>query len=95
MKRIVATLRKVKPDVRLNLEMITRDPLRIPCLAPKYWTTLGNVPARELAEMLALVRRHKPPQSLPTISPLSHAEQLRAEADNIARCLKFAKQFLV
>lgn len=92
LKRIVATLRKAKPEVKLNLEMITRDPLRIPCLTRKYWTTLGNVPARELAEMLALVRRHKPPQPLPTISPLSHAEQLRVEADNIARCLKFASE---
>ena len=92
--RLVATLRKAKPEVKLNLEMITRDPLRIPCLAPKYWATLGNVPAHELAEMLACVRRHKHPQPLPMIAPLSHAEQLRVEADNIARCLKFAREKL-
>lgn len=90
LERIVATLRKAKPEVKLNLEMITRDPLRIPCLAPKYWATLGDVQARELAETLARIRRHKHPAALPTISPLSHAEQLRVEADNITRCLKFA-----
>jgi 3-oxoisoapionate decarboxylase len=90
MERIVATLRKAKPEVKLNLEMITRDPLRVPCLAPKYWATLGEVPARELAEMLALVRRHKNTQPLPTITSLPHAEQLRVEADHIAECLKYA-----
>ncbi len=94
LKRIVATLRKAKPEVKLNLEMITRDPLRIPCLTPRYWTTLGDVPARELAEMLARVRRDNHPRPLPTITPLSHAEQLRVEADNIARCLKFASNSL-
>ena len=94
LKRIVATLRKAKPDVRLNLEMITRDPLRIPCLTPKYWATLGDVPARELAEAMTRIRRHKHPVTLPTISSLSHAEQLRIEADNIARCLKFASMNL-
>jgi len=95
LKRIVATLRKAQPDVKLNLEMITRDPLRIPCLTPKYWTTLGGLPASELACMLACVRRNKHPQPLPTITPLSHAQQLRLEADHIARCLKFASENLI
>lgn len=90
LKRIVATLRKAKPDVRLNLEMITRDPLRVPCLSPKYWATLSDVPARELADAMTRIRRDKYPVALPTMSGLSHAEQLRAEADNIAKCLKFA-----
>ncbi len=94
LKRIVATLRKAKPDVKLNLEMITRDPLRVPCLSPKYWTTLGDVPARERAEAMTRIRRHKHPVALPTISGLSHAEQLRIEADNIARSLKFASMNL-
>lgn len=95
LKRIVATLRKAKPDVRLNLEMITRDPLHVLCLSPKYWATLSDVPARELADAMTRIRRHKHPTKLPTIGSLSHAEQLRAEADNIARCLKFASENLV
>lgn len=95
LKRIVATLRKATPNVRLNLEMITREPLHVPCLSPKYWATLGDVPARELADAMTRIRRHKHPAALPTISGLSHAEQLRTEADNIARCLKFASEHLV
>ena len=41
------------------------------------------------------IRRHKRPRELPTINSLSHVEQLRAEADNIARCLKFASENFV
>ena len=95
LKRIVATVCKAKPEVKLNLEMITRDPLRIPCLAAKYWATLGDVPARELAETLARIRRHKHPRPLPTVASLPHAAQLKIEADHIARCLKYATDNLV
>jgi hypothetical protein len=45
------------PRVRLNLEIITRDPLKVPCLTPKYWATLPTVPAKDLASALARVRR--------------------------------------
>lgn len=93
--RIVNALRKANPAVKLNLEMITRDPLRVPCLAPKYWASMGQVPATALAEMLALVRRRKHPLALPKISPLPHEQQLRAEADSIAQCLRFATEHLV
>lgn len=94
LKRIVATLRKARPDIKFNLEMITRDPLKVPCLLPKYWETLGSVPARELAEALSRVRHHKYAGPLPTVSQLSHAEQLRVEAENIARCMKYAAENL-
>jgi sugar phosphate isomerase/epimerase len=94
LKRIVATLRKANPEVKLNLEMITRDPLRVECLTPGYWATLGDVPAQELADCLARVRQHRHPRPLPTISQLAHVDQLRAEADNIAQCLKFASENL-
>jgi len=47
--RIARMLRRARPDIHLNLEMITRDPLRIPCLTDYYWATLEKVPARELA----------------------------------------------
>src|SRR5207237_7029641 len=40
---VVRVLRAARPAVRLNLEMITRDPLRVPCLTEKYWATLAGV----------------------------------------------------
>lgn len=89
---IVAALRKANPRVRLNLEMITRDPLRVPCLTAKYWATMPAAPAADLAAALARVRRAKSPKPLPTVAGLDHAAQLKAEADNNDRCLAFASR---
>ena len=58
--KVVAIIRKAQPKARLNLEMITRDPLKIPCLTPKYWATLEAVPARRLAEALAHTTARRP-----------------------------------
>jgi sugar phosphate isomerase/epimerase len=91
LRRVIDTLRKARPEVRLNLEMITRDPLRVPCLTKKYWATLGQVPGSVLAEALARVRHHKSAEPLPVISPLDHRAQLEAEATNVTASLDFAR----
>ncbi len=92
--KIVATLRKAKPDFRLNLEMITRDPLKIPCLAPKYWATLENIPGRRLAEILALVRAKAGKKPLPRVGELSKEDQLKREDENVRQSLRYAKEHL-
>ncbi len=92
--KAVATLRRARPEVRLNLEMMTRDPLKVPCLTPKYWATLEDVPARRLADMLALVRARAAKQPLPRVSELGKEEQIRREDDNVRRCLRYARERL-
>jgi sugar phosphate isomerase/epimerase len=87
--RIAGLVRKARPGVRFNLEMITRDPLKVPCLTGKYWATLEDVPARRLAGALALVRRHA--AKLPRVSGLSREEQLRREDENVRECLRAAR----
>jgi sugar phosphate isomerase/epimerase len=89
--KLIATVRKARPQIALNLEMITRDPLKIPCLTPKYWVTLGQVPGRRLAEILALVRSKASKKPLPRISELSKEEQIQREDDNVRQCLRFAR----
>jgi hypothetical protein len=74
--------------------MITRDPLRVPCLTAKYWATFGDVRGQQLADSLARVRRHKSSRPLPQVSNLSHGEQLEAEATNIDRSLLHASETL-
>ncbi len=37
--RMIATLRGANPAIVFNLEMATRDPLRIPCRTPEFWAT--------------------------------------------------------
>src|SRR5262249_14408664 len=77
--KIIETLRRARPEIHLNLEMITRNPLKIPCLKAKYWATLENLPARRLAEMLALVRAKAASKPLPRISEISKDKQLQCE----------------
>ena len=94
LKRIVAVLRKARPEVRLNVEMITRDPLKVPCLAKKYWTTFETLPGRHLAATLAMVRQHAAKQPLPQVSGLSAEKRLEAEDDNVRRCLAYGRERL-
>ena len=58
--RVIATLRAARPDIRFNLEMITRDPLKVPCLTEGYWTTFPELPGKHVARALSLVRGHPP-----------------------------------
>jgi sugar phosphate isomerase/epimerase len=92
--RVVQTLRRARPEIRFNLEMITRDPLKVPCLSEGYWATFSELPGRHLARALSLVRNHPPRHPLPRISALEHAAQLRAEDENVRLCLAFARERL-
>ena len=92
--KIVATVRRARPEIHLNLEMMTRDPLKIPCLTPKYWATLENIPGRRLAELLALVRANAAKKPLPRISEQGKEEQIQREDDNVRQCLKYARERL-
>jgi sugar phosphate isomerase/epimerase len=91
---IVTVLRRARPEIRLNLEMITRDPLKIPCLTPKYWATLESVSGKRLAELLAFARAQAAKSPLPRLSTLSKEEQLNREDENVRECLKYARERL-
>jgi sugar phosphate isomerase/epimerase len=94
LKQITEVLRKARPGIRFSLEMITRDPLVIPCLKDDYWATFADVPGRDLARILSLVRKNARKQPLPRISTLSEADQLRVEDENVRRSLDFARKQL-
>jgi sugar phosphate isomerase/epimerase len=93
--KMIALLRQARPDIRFNLEMITRDPLRVPCLTDKYWATALNVPGRDLARMLTLVRKHKSTHPLPRISGRAPREQQTIEDENVRKCLAYARKNLM
>jgi len=88
---MIAAIRKQNPDIRFNLEMITRDPLEIPCLTEGYWATFGEVPARELAGYLHGIRNQKSKGPLPVVSDLPSDEQLGLEVENNRTCLQTAR----
>jgi sugar phosphate isomerase/epimerase len=92
--KMVALCKQHNPDVTFSLEMITRDPLEIPCLKADYWATFDGVPGAELARTLRMVRQHKPATALPKISTLSAEDRLAAEEQNIVACLAYSKDRL-
>jgi 3-oxoisoapionate decarboxylase len=94
LKEAVAVLRHARPDVRFNLEMMTRDPLRVPCLTRKYWATFEALPGKHLADTLAMVRAKKFPRPLPTVRQLARAEQVKVEEENVRACLRYARETL-
>jgi sugar phosphate isomerase/epimerase len=93
-KRIVETVRKARPDASFTLEMMTRSPLKIPCLTPKYWVTFPDRGGDRLARALRLVRANKPRQPLPQVEGLAPAARVKLEEDNVRRCLDYARQHL-
>lgn len=91
LKAVVGTLRKKgRTGLRFQLEMITRDPLVVPCLGEKYWATMGRVPGRDLARTLALVRKTARSAPLPLVAKLPEQEQLDAEDRNVRESFAWA-----
>jgi 3-oxoisoapionate decarboxylase len=94
MKRVVAAIHKARPAARMTLEMITRDPLKVPCLTEKYWVTFPQRNGVYLARTLRMVHQQAHRQPLPMLTNLDHAAQLRLEEDNIKQCLNYAREQL-
>jgi len=88
-KSMVAAVRQVRPDVYFSLEMITRDPLEVPCLDEKYWVTFDDVNGVHLARLLRLIRAHQP-ASLPRISGLTPDERYALELEFVDRSIDYA-----
>jgi sugar phosphate isomerase/epimerase len=91
--RMVGVLRKAKPKLRFNLELITRDALRVPCLAESYWVTMPTVPPTDLARTLRMVRANAA-KELQKVAALDPAKQVRLEDENIARSRTYARERL-
>lgn len=93
LKRMVAILKRAKPEVRMSLELITRDALEIPCLTEKYWSTMPTVDGTDLARTLRFVREH-PATDIQQVSSLPLEKQVELEDTNIAASLQYAQQEL-
>lgn len=94
LKSAVEKCRKYNPDIRFSLEMITRDPLEIPCLNEEYWATFPEAPASVMLEMLQLVKEKEFPGNLPKVSHLTGEQKLEMEENNILKCLEYSKETL-
>jgi sugar phosphate isomerase/epimerase len=91
--QMVQILREANPGVRFSLEMITRDPLKVPCRTEKYWATFRAVPGEDLVRTMRTVGEVSS-ASLPQVSGLSLAQRVRLEEDNVKKSLAYARKHL-
>jgi sugar phosphate isomerase/epimerase len=94
LKKMAAVLQKANPTIQFNLEMITRDPLKIPCLTKKYWATMEGVPAAQLAGALGMVRKNAATKPLPHTNGFDLDRQLAMEDDNVKVSFVYAREHL-
>lgn len=92
--RMVRAIRTARPDVTFSLEMITRDPLHVPCLTDKYWSTFDDVNGRALARTLTRIRGSQSGTPLPTISGLSDEQRYALEVELVNRSIDYGRAYL-
>lgn len=88
----VAAIRRARPKTRFTLEMITRNPLLVPCLTDKYWATFPDRNGKYLADTMRMVRDAASRlQHLPRIDGESPAGLRQLEEDNVQQCLYYGR----
>jgi sugar phosphate isomerase/epimerase len=94
MKQVVSTIHHARPKTKITLEMITRNPLEVPCLTDKYWVTFPERNGRYLARTLRMVDANARRDPLPKLDSLDKPAQMRLEEDNVKQCLFYAREQL-
>lgn len=92
--QIIETLRQRQPDVRFCLEMITRDPLKIPYRDDAYWVTYERRDRRRVRRFETSLLSKAQARPLPRISGLAGDRMLAVEDENIRRSAHYARQTL-
>ncbi|MGO4884578.1 MAG: sugar phosphate isomerase/epimerase family protein [Bryobacteraceae bacterium] len=90
MRRIVDTIHRARPQAKLTLETITRDPLKVPCLTDFYWATFPDRNGLALARTLRMVHVNGT-RELPVVGDLAREVQLRIEEENVTKSLQYAR----
>ena len=92
LKGMISILQKKDPNITFGLEMMTRDPLKIPVFTDKYWATFPDLPGRDLAHVLDLVRKNKPKYPLWYTTNMPLEAQVKLEEENNQKCIQWARQ---
>ena len=91
--KVVDALKSRKPGINFCLELITRDPLKVPVLTDGYWQTFPQLPGKQLARMLKFVNEHRQ-DNLPIVSKMSADQRVALEDRNIATSIEYARRVL-
>lgn len=94
---IVERFQQKDPKMLFQLEMLTRDPLKVPIFTEQYWKVYDEkspAPSRDLAMLIAWMRNHPPKKPLPRTSGLTPAEVLALEDRLNQQCIDYARAHL-
>ena len=92
--KMVSVCLSHNPDIKFNLEMITRNPLKVPCFTDKYWATFEQLPARNLMGAVKWVRDHQSESGLPSVEGMTDEQKIQYEERNILDSFSYATQEL-
>ena len=89
--KIIDILRQARSDIHFCLEMITRDPLKVPYRDDRYWATFERRDQDRIQRFEASTLTRESSKPLPRISGLDATQMLKAEDENIRRSAAHAK----
>jgi len=92
--RMIEILRAARPEVPLCLEMITRDPLKVPYRDDVYWASYAARDEVLIARFEATVLSRARTEPLPRVSGLSLDAMQAQEDENVRLSTAFARDTL-
>ena len=90
--RIVATVQKANPNTKFSLEMMTRDPLKVPCMTPQYWEVFPDRNIKYLGRTFKLVQKNAGGKPLPMVEQLPRDERVKIEDENVRACFRYINE---
>jgi sugar phosphate isomerase/epimerase len=92
--KMIEVLRTARPAVPLCLEMITRDPLKVPYRDEAYWASHGGRDDARIARFEATLLSRARAEPLPRVSGLGFEAMQAQEDENVRRSTAFARETL-
>jgi len=92
--KMVEVLRRAKPKLPMCLEMITRDPLKVPYKTDKYWASFGGRDAARVAAFEKGLLSKASAEDLPRVSALGLDKMQEREDENVRRSTAYARESL-
>lgn len=94
LREVVSLLRRAQRDLPIVLEMITRDPLKVPYKTDRYWATYDGRDQQRIDRFERRILSKAWKRPLPRVSNLTAEQALAVESDNLRRCSEYALQVL-
>jgi sugar phosphate isomerase/epimerase len=94
LKQMIDVLCAARPEVPLCLEMITRDPLKVPYRDDAYWASHGGRDRGRIDRFEADILSRASAEPLPRVSGLSLEAMQAREDENVRLSTAFARDTL-